>query len=85
MNSVTFTMKALEEYQYWQEQDKKTLRRINNLLHEITRTPYAGAGKPEPLKGNLSGFWSRRIDECNRLVYRVDQDTVTVCQCKGHY
>lgn len=61
---------AWDDYLYWQTQDKKTLKRINALIKEIERTPYEGIGKPEPLKGNLSGWWSRRIDEKNRIVYR---------------
>ena len=85
MSKLTFTEKAFEEYLYWQGQDKKTLRRINALLKEITRDPFSGTGKPEPLKGNLSGLWSRRIDETNRLVYRVSDGMIEIYQCKGHY
>lgn len=70
---------------YWQTQDKRTLRRINQLLRDIQRDPFDGIGKPEPLRGELSGFWSRRIDECNRIVYRVKDDIVELLQCKGHY
>ena len=85
MSKLTFTENAFAEYLYWQTQDKKTLRRINALLKELTRDPFEGTGKPEPLKGNLSGLWSRRIDEVNRLVYRVSEEQIEIYQCKGHY
>ena len=77
--------RAWEDYCSWQV-DKKTLRRINKLLKEIRRTPYEGTGKPEPLKENLSGWGGRRIDETNRIVYRIyDETTVVIASCKGHY
>jgi toxin YoeB len=76
---------AWEDYLYWQKQDKKTLKRINSLVKEILRDPYVGTGKPEPLKGNLAGFWSRRIDEKNRLVYRIVGDDCLIAQCRSHY
>ena len=76
---------AWAEYLSWQTQDKKTLKRINQLIKDIERNPYEGIGKPEPLKGNLSGFWSRRIDEQNRLVYRIQDENCQIAQCKGHY
>ena len=76
---------AWTDYLYWQTQDKKTLKRINQLIKDIERTPYEGIGKPEPLKGNLSGFWSRRIDEQNRFVYRMQGVDCQIAQCKGHY
>ena len=85
MSKLTFTEKAFAEYLYWQQQDKKTLKRINSLLKEISREPFSGTGKPEPLKGNYSGLWSRRIDDVNRLVYRVSDDQIEIYQCKGHY
>ncbi|HJA59084.1 MAG TPA: Txe/YoeB family addiction module toxin [Firmicutes bacterium] len=85
MSRILFTEHAWEEYIYWQTQDKRTLRRINQLLRDIQRDPFDGIGKPEPLRGELSGFWSRRIDECNRIVYRVKDDIVELLQCKGHY
>lgn len=85
MSRILFTEHAWEEYIYWQTQDKRTLRRINQLLRVIQRDPFDGIGKPEPLRGELSGFWSRRIDECNRIVYRVKDDIVELLQCKGHY
>ena len=76
---------AWADYLYWQTQDKKTLKRINHLIKDIERNPYEGIGKPEPLKGNLSGFWSRRINEQNRLVYRIQDESCQIAQCKGHY
>lgn len=76
---------AWEDYLYWQAQDKKTLRRINALIKDIERNPFAGLGKPEPLKGALSGFWSRRIDDTNRLVYRIKQNRLEIASCRGHY
>ncbi len=85
MSKLTFTEKAFEEYLYWQTQDKKTLKRINTLLKEIARDPFDGIGKPEQLRGDMSGLWSRRIDEVNRLVYRVTDEQIEIYQCKGHY
>ena len=85
MSKLTFTEKAFEEYLYWQTQDKKTLKRINALLKEIAREPFSGIGKPEPLRGDLSGLWSRRIDDVNRLVYSVSDEQIEIYQCKGHY
>ena len=76
---------AWEDYTYWQTQDKKTLKRINMLLKDIERGNFDGLGKPEPLKGDMSGFWSRRIDEVNRLVYRISGDVMEIVSCKGHY
>ena len=77
--------KAWNEYIYWQTQDKKTLKRINDLIKDICRQPYTGIGKPEPLRGDKQGYWSRRIDESNRIVYKVESDQVVIVQCKGHY
>ena len=74
-----------DDYTYWQMQDKKTLKRINVLLKDIERGNFDGIGKPEPLKGDMSGFWSRRIDDVNRLVYRIRGDVVEIVSCKGHY
>ena len=86
MNSkIAFTDKAWEEYCYWQNQDRKTLKRINQLLIDIKRNEFAGIDKPEPLKNDLSGFWSRRIDEANRIVYRIVNEQIEIVQCKGHY
>ncbi len=76
---------AWEDYLYRQSQDKKTLLRINRLIKEAERGLSEGIGKPEPLKGELSGFWSRPIDETNRLVYRVLEDRIEILQCRGHY
>ncbi len=80
-----FSSEAWTQYLYWQSQDKKTLKRINELLRDIDRGGYEGIGKPEPLKGDLSGFWSRRIDDRHRLVYRIVEDLCEILQCKGHY
>lgn len=83
--AIKFLPSAWEEYLYWHAQDKKTLRRINALLTETARHPFEGTGKPEPLVGNLSGYWSRRIDLVNRLVYRADEEEVVVLSCRYHY
>ncbi len=80
-----FHAHAWEDYQYWQQTDKQTLRRINTLIRELLRTPFEGIGKPEPLKGDLSGYWSRRIDSEHRIVYCVKQDEIVIVQCRGHY
>ena len=77
--------KAWDEYVYWQTQDKKTLKRINDLLKDISRQPFSGIGKPEPLRGDKQGYWSRRIDDANRIVYKVESKQIIVVQCKGHY
>ncbi len=84
MNKV-WSDDAWEEYIAWQMQDKKTLKRINLLLKDVERHPFEGIGKLEPLRGELSGFWSRRIDEKNRLLYRVSRDSLEILSCKGHY
>lgn len=85
MSNISFSEKALDEYIYWQTQDKKTLKRINTLLKDINRNPFEGIGKPEPLKGKYTGYWSRRIDDTNRLIYRITDQAIEVYQCKGHY
>ncbi len=85
MSKISFAEDAWSEYLYWQTQDKKTLRKINALLKDIQRSPFDGEGKPEPLKEDKSGLWSRRINETDRLVYSVSGEVVTVYQCKGHY
>jgi len=77
--------RAWNEYIYWQQQDKKTLKKINQLLTDIDRNGYKGLGKPEALSGDLAGFWSRRIDDANRIVYRIKDGKVEIAQCKGHY
>lgn len=84
MNKIWYD-EAWEDYLYWQTQDKKILKRINQLLQDISRNGYNGIGKPEPLKGNLSGWWSRRIDETNRLIYRINNDQIEIAQCRCHY
>ena len=82
---ILWDERAWEDYLSWQMQDKKTLKRINALIKDIQRNPFDGIGKPEPLSGNYSGWWSRRIDDVNRIVYKVDGDVVIVAACKGHY
>lgn len=77
--------RAWDEYTDWQAQDRKTLKRINNLLKDIDRSPFSGIGKPEPLMGDKQGYWSRRIDEVNRIVYKVEGDQLIIVQCGGHY
>jgi toxin YoeB len=76
---------AWDDYVYWQTQDRKTLERINQLLRDISRNSYSGIGKPEPLKGEFCGFWSRRIVVLNRLVYRIQDGKLEILSCKGHY
>jgi len=76
---------AWEDYIYWQSQDRKTLKRINKLIDSICRNTFDGIGKPEPLKYNRQGYWSVRIDEENRLVYKIENNVVIIAQCKGHY
>ena len=73
------------DYLWWQKQDKKTLRRINKLIDSILKTPFQGIGKPEPLKENLSGYWSRRISDSDRLVYKVTDEFIIVISCRYHY
>mgnify|MGYP003550482202 FL=1 len=84
MHKIWFD-EAWIDYIYWQTQDKKTLKRINNLIKDTERNPFEGIGKPEPLKGDLSGFWSRRIDDTNRFVYRINNDKLEILSCRGHY
>jgi toxin YoeB len=82
---LAWTDDAWDDYLYWQTQDKKTLKRINKLINDVKRSPFEGIGKPESLKENLSGFWSRRIDDTNRLVYAVDDQAITIISCRYHY
>lgn len=82
---LAWTDEAWQDYIYWQKQDKKTLKRINKLIQDTKRQPFDGIGKPERLKENLSGFWSRRIDDTNRLVYAVDDQYLTIISCRYHY
>ena len=83
--NLNFTPSAWEDYQWWQSRDKQTLKRINSLIKEILRDPFQGIGKPEPLRENLSGYWSRRITGEHRIVYKADNDNITIIQCKNHY
>lgn len=80
-----FSESAWADYLHWQERDKKILKRINQLLKDIDRNKFEGLGKPEPLKGNYSGWWSRRIDDGHRLIYRIKEDVIEIYQCRGHY
>lgn len=82
---VQWDFDAWNDYLYLQQHDKQILKRINQLIKDISRSPFEGVGKPEPLKGNLSGLWSRRIDEKHRLVYLVEENAVLIFSCKGHY
>lgn len=82
---IQWDFDAWEDYLYWQSFDKNNLRRINQLLKDISRNPFESIGKPEPLKGNLSGFWSRRIDEKHRLVYAIEDNKILIFSCRGHY
>lgn len=82
---VLFTGEAWDDYLYWQTQGRKTLKRINQLIREVQRTPFDGIGKPEPLKANLSGFWSRRIDDANRLIYEAEELQINIVSCRYHY
>ncbi len=83
--TIQWDLDAWEDYLYWQSQDKRILKRINQLVKDISRNPFDGIGKPEPLKGNLAGLWSRRIDEEHRLVYAVEDKAVLIFSCRGHY
>ena len=83
--NILFTDDAWEDYLYWQQTDKQTLRKINQLLKEIQLTPFSGVGKPEPLKHQLQGCWSRRIDSEHRLVYEITDNTLKVIGCRFHY
>ena len=82
---VSWESRAWEDYLYWQNQDKKTLSKINILIKEMQRSPFDGQGKPELLRGNLTDYWSRRIDKANRIVYKVENDTLVIAACRGHY
>ena len=82
---LAWTRAAWSDYLYWQGQDRKTLRRINRLILDTQRHPFEGIGKPEPLRESLSGFWSRRIDDTNRLVYAIDDHQLTIIACRYHY
>lgn len=83
--TLIFSENAWDDYLYWQKTDKKVLKRINQLISDIQRSPFEGIGKPEPLKHALSGYWSRRIDSEHRIVYRTDDDAVFIAQLRYHY
>ena len=83
--NITFSKNAWDDYLSWQKEDKKILRKINELIKDISRTPFEGIGKPEPLKYDLSGLWSRRIDREHRLVYKVESDELFIYSCRFHY
>ena len=85
MADISFSERAWEEFQYWMGQDKKTVKRITALLKDISRSPFEGIGKPEPLTGNLAGFWSRRINDKDRLIYKIDDENIYVLACRYHY
>ncbi len=85
MNNISFSMQAWKDYLFWQQHDKKILKRINTLLKDIQRNGYDGIGKPEALKENLSGYYSRRIDNKHRLVYKIVDNIIHIASCKGHY
>jgi toxin YoeB len=80
-----FVDESWEDYLYWQKNDKRMLNKINQLLKDISRTPFSGLGKPEPLKYKYQGFWSRRIDDEHRLIYRVTNDEIHIAKCRFHY
>lgn len=84
-NKVSFTLSGFEDYRYWENEDKKALKKINALIVDIQRNGNSGLGKPEPLKEKYSGFYSRRIDEKNRLIYRIESDTLIIISCRNHY
>lgn len=84
-NSINWHIDAWQEYLYWQKNDKAMVRKINGLIKEIMRTPFTGTGKPEPLKHALAGYWSRRITQEHRLVYKLTEDEVFIVQCRYHY
>lgn len=85
MTKKLWSEEAWEDYLYWQKQDKKTLKKINNLIKDIERNPYEGIGKPEPLKYQFGNCWSRRIDDRNRIVYKIKNGYIEIIQCKHHY
>ena len=82
---LTFHAHGWEDYLHWQRTDPKMLRKVNGLVKECQRSPFEGTGKPEPLKGDLAGWWSRRLDQEHRLVYRATDDTLLIAQCRYHY
>ncbi|HEY9363503.1 MAG TPA: Txe/YoeB family addiction module toxin [Chitinophagaceae bacterium] len=85
MRNVAFSPIAFQEYNEWFEINIQLINRIKTLIHDIDRDPFKGIGKPEPLKGNWAGFWSRRIDQEHRLIYKVSDNQILIVKCKGHY
>jgi toxin YoeB len=85
MRSIVFTPEAWDDYQYWFKQDSKTIKKINKLINDTRREPFEGLGKPEPLRENYSGFWSRRINDKDRLVYAVTDSEIKIITCRFHY
>ena len=83
--NIIFSSQSWEDYLYWQKTDQKIIKRINTLIKEISRDPFQGKGKPEPLKHALAGFWSRRIDDEYRIVYKIDGDSLLIAQARYHY
>lgn len=83
--NLIFLSEAWEDFNYWLDQDRKTVKRIRLIIQDIQRNEFTGLGKPEALKGNLSGWWSRRIDEKNRLIYRISDEEIEIAQCRSHY
>jgi len=83
--TITFSENAWDDYLYWQKVDKKIVKKIKKLIKEIQRTPFEGSGRPEKLRYDLAGYWSRRIDQEHRLVYQVDNDRILVYSCRFHY
>ena len=82
---ISFSEEAFKDYEYWQKQDRKTLKRINELIKDCIRNPFDGIGKPEPLKHKYSGFWSRRIIDEHRLIYKYEDDEIQIAKCRFHY
>ncbi len=82
---ICFEDAGWEDYQFWQKEDRMILKKINQLIRDIQRDPFDGIGKPEALKNDLSGFWSRRITDEHRIVYRIEDDELIIAQCRGHY
>ncbi len=82
---IAFEDAGWEDYQYWQKEERMILKKINQLIRDIQRKPFDGIGKPEALKNDLSGFWSRRITDEHRIVYRIEDDELIIAQCRGHY
>jgi toxin YoeB len=85
MKLLTWHISAWEDYLYWQDNDKDNVKKINGLLKDILRNPFSGLGKPEPLVGNYKGYWSRRINQEHRLIYKVEDKMIIVASCRFHY